>query len=79
MKVFWDREMKNLTITLPEDRMAELQELAAVLGTSPEELARASIEDLLGRPEEDFRKAAKYILHKNAELYRRLARCSTSV
>jgi antitoxin FitA len=50
-----------------------LQEMAGGLGTSPEELARASVEDLLGRPQEDFDKAASYILHKNAELYRRLA------
>ena len=65
--------MKKLIITLPEERMANLREMAAGLGTSPEELARASIEDLLGRPEDDFERAAHYILHKNAELYRRLA------
>jgi antitoxin FitA len=65
--------MENLIITLPEERMAKLRELAAGLGTSPEALAQASIEDLLARPEDDFEKAAKYILHKNAELYRRLA------
>jgi antitoxin FitA len=65
--------MKNLIITLPEERMAKLREMAVGLGTSPEELARASIEDLLERPEEDFEKASTYILHKNAELYRRLA------
>ena len=39
----------------------------------PEELARASIEELLTRPDESFQKAADYILHKNAELYPRLA------
>ena len=66
-------EMKNLTIRLPDDRIAKLREMAAGLGTSLEELVRASIEDLLGRPDEDFQKAAAYILHKNAELYRRLA------
>ena len=65
--------MKNLTIRLPEDRMAKLRQMAGALGTSPEELVRASIEDLLGRPEEDFEQAAHYILLKNAELYRRLA------
>jgi antitoxin FitA len=65
--------LKKLIITLPEERMANLREMAAVLGTSPEELARASIEDLLGRPDDDFERAAQYILHKNAELYRRLA------
>ena len=65
--------MKKLIITLPEERMANLREMAALLGTSPEELARASIEDLLGRPEEDYERAAEYILQKNAELYSRLA------
>jgi hypothetical protein len=65
--------MKNLIIRLPEDRMAKLQEMAVGLGTSPEELARASIEDLLARPEGDFEAAARYILHNNAELYRHLA------
>jgi antitoxin FitA len=47
--------------------------MAVGLGTSPEELARATIEDLLARPNADFEAAARYILHKNAELYRRLA------
>jgi PAS domain-containing protein len=53
--------------------MANLREMAALLGTSPEELARATIEDLLGRPEEDYERAAEYILQKNAELYSLLA------
>ena len=48
-------EMKNLTIRLPDDRIAKLPEMAAGLGTSLEELARASLEDLLGRPDEDFK------------------------
>jgi hypothetical protein len=64
--------MINITITLPEDRMSRLKEMAAGLGTTPEELVRASVEDLLGRPEE-FRKALDYVLKKNEELYRRLA------
>jgi hypothetical protein len=29
--------------------------------------------EFLGRPEEEFRKAAEYVLGKNEELYRRLA------
>lgn len=65
--------MKTLIITLPEERMANLCDMAALLGTSPEELARASIEDLLNRPEEDYERAAEYILQKNAELYSRLS------
>ena len=55
--------MKNLTIRLPEDRMARLREMAVGLGTSPEALARASIEDLLGRPQK-ISEAAQYISTK---------------
>ncbi len=59
--------MSNLTISLPDDKMSKLKEMAADLGTTAEELVRASVEDLLGRPEE-FRKAADYVLKKNEEL-----------
>jgi hypothetical protein len=67
-----EANMSNITISLPEDRMSALKEIAAGLGTTPEELVRASVEDLLGRPEE-FKKAVDYVLKKNEELYRRLA------
>lgn len=64
--------MGNITISLPEDKMSQLKEMASGLGTTPEELVRASVEDLLGRPE-DFQEALDYVLKKNEELYRRLA------
>jgi predicted DNA-binding protein len=64
--------MSDITISLPEDRMSKLKQIAAGLGTTPEELVRASVEDLLGRPE-DFQRAVDYVLKKNEELYRRLA------
>ena len=64
--------MSNITISLPEDSMSKLKEMAVGLGTTPEELVRASVQDLLGRPEE-FQKAVDYVLKKNEELYRRLA------
>ena len=64
--------MSEIIISLPEERLAKLKEMAAGLGTSPEELVRASVEDLLGRPEEEFQRAASYVLKKNEELYRRL-------
>jgi hypothetical protein len=67
-----EANMSNITISLPEDRMSELKEMAAGLGTTPEDLVRASVEDLLGRPEE-FQKAVDYVLKKNEELYKRLA------
>lgn len=65
--------MKTITITLPDDRIQRLKEIAARFGVVPEELLRASIEDLLSRPEAEFQRALGHILQKNAELYRRLA------
>jgi antitoxin FitA len=65
--------MTSITITLPDDRLRKLKEKATRLRVSPEELVRASVEELLERPEEDFQRALDYVLKKNAELYRRLA------
>jgi hypothetical protein len=36
-------------------------------------LARTGVEELLANPDEKFDEAARYVLEKNAELYRRLA------
>jgi antitoxin FitA len=65
--------MNTLTITLSDDRLAKLREIADRFNIKPEDLARISIEELLTRPEESFQQAADYILNKNAQLYRRLA------
>ena len=65
--------MSTLTITLSDDRLARLREIAERLNVNAEDLARAGVEELLTRPEESFQQVADYVLHKNAELYRRLA------
>jgi hypothetical protein len=65
--------MSHISIELPEERLQKLREMATELGVTPEELARASIEGLLNRPDDQFKQAAEYVLKKNAELYRRLA------
>ena len=65
--------MDTITIALPEEQLKELKRVADRYRVAPEELVRASIEDLLARPEPDFRRAVEYVLAKNAELYRRLA------
>jgi len=65
--------MTNITISISDDRMQQLREKANRFQVAPEELVRVSLEDLLARPEEDFRQALEYVLNKNAELYRRLA------
>jgi UDP-N-acetylglucosamine 2-epimerase len=65
--------MTTITIPLPEEHLRQLQEKAARMGVAPEELARATIEELLARPETDFEQVVDYVLDKNAELYKRLA------
>jgi hypothetical protein len=65
--------MTAITIELPSERLQKLQEMALKFGVSMEELVRLRVEDMLTQPEEQFRKAAEYVLKKNAELYKRLA------
>jgi antitoxin FitA len=65
--------MTDITINVPEEGLAKLREMAAAYGISAEELVRASIDQLLGGPEEEFQRVADYVLKKNAKLYQRLA------
>jgi hypothetical protein len=65
--------MTTVTVSLSEERLEQLRELARRVNVSPEELARAGLEDWLRQPREDFSHAARYVLEKNAELYKRLA------
>jgi antitoxin FitA len=65
--------MQTLEIQLPEQVAARLMEAAQRLGVSTEALLQASVEEKLARLDEDFLSAAKYVLEKNTELYRRLA------
>jgi hypothetical protein len=63
----------TITIPLSDDRLAQLRAWAEQAGLSPEEFLRRRVEQLLARPDDQFRAAAAYVLEKNAELYRRLA------
>ena len=65
--------MNAITVTLSDERLAQLQEMATRFRVTPEELVRAGIEDLLAQPDEAFQRAVTAVLKKNAELYRRLA------
>ena len=47
---------------------------AEELGVSLEDLAKAALVDIATRPGREFQAAARYVLRKNRELYRRLAR-----
>lgn len=62
----------TLTLDFDDAQSQRLQERARELGVDASELAKAAVNDLLSRPAEDFDRAAKFVLEKNAELYRRL-------
>ncbi|MGA9756366.1 MAG: hypothetical protein WBV23_14615 [Desulfobaccales bacterium] len=63
----------KISIELSQEQARIFQSTAERLGLSPEELARAGLADMLGIFQEDFQKAAEYVLQKNQELYRRLS------
>ncbi len=65
--------MTTFTITLPDERVKKLQELAKRFRIEPEELVRASLEELLTPPLDDFQKVLDRVLIKNANLYKRLS------
>jgi hypothetical protein len=65
--------MTTITIPLSEDQLEQLTAQAREIGVAPEELARAGLEEWLNRPNDEFLRAARYALQKNAELCRRLA------
>jgi antitoxin FitA len=65
--------MKVLELQLSEWTASKLQEAAARLSVSPEQLSILSVEEKLAHIEDEFRRSAEYLLQKNADLYRRLS------
>ncbi|MBA3314636.1 MAG: DNA-binding protein [Planctomycetota bacterium] len=65
--------MTPITISLTDEQAERLECLARQAGVAASEIASAGLQDWLSRPREDFAVAAKYVLEKNKELYRRLA------
>jgi hypothetical protein len=63
----------TLTVELDAQQMQLLEETARRLNVKVSELARAAIQDLLTRQDEEFERILDRVLAKNAELYRRLA------
>ncbi len=63
----------NIRVDLTDEQSERLTALAESLGVEPADLARAACIDLVSQPPDDFREAAKHVLEKNRELYRRLA------
>ena len=65
--------MTNVTISLSDEEMRRLEELSKREGLTVEQIARLSIHDFIGQPDDAFRAAAKRVMEKDAELYRRLS------
>jgi predicted transcriptional regulator len=63
----------SISLQLDDEQSRRLEELARELGVDARELAKAAVNDLLSRPADDFHRAAKFVLEKNRELYRRLS------
>lgn len=67
------RDHMKVSVDLSPADTERLRDEANRLGVSPERLAHATISDLLAHEADDFFKAARRVLEKNRELYRRLA------
>jgi antitoxin FitA len=63
----------TISIELSAEEIERLTRAATRLGVRPEELAHAILTDALNSDQEEFHRAAEYVLAKNRELYRRLA------
>ena len=63
----------KLIVELPPAQAERLRQEADRLGVAPDELAKAALSDLLANHDPDFEAAARRVLEKNRELYRRLA------
>ncbi len=64
--------METITITVTNDRLTKLKQVAADFDVTLEELVHLSVENLLLQPEVVFQRAMEYTLDKNRELYQRL-------
>ena len=65
--------MTTMTLQLDDAKADALRKRAQRVGLEPEQLLRASVDDLIAQPDVDFDQAANRVLAKNRELYRRLA------
>jgi hypothetical protein len=65
--------MATVTISLSDEEMRRLEDISRREGLTVEQLARLGIHDFIAQPDEAFRTAARRVMEKNAELYRRLA------
>jgi len=65
--------MTTITVQIEDAKAQALREKAERYGLNSEQFLTASLEDLIGQPDQDFDMVARRVLEKNKELYRRLA------
>lgn len=65
--------MATLTISLSDEELHRLEPLGKREGLTIEQMVRLGINDFIGQPDDAFHVAAKQVLEKNAELYRRFS------
>jgi hypothetical protein len=63
----------KLPVEMTDELQRRLAKEAKRLNVAVEELAGAAVRDLLAEPEADFQQAARRVLEKNRDLYRRLS------
>jgi len=64
--------VKVLEIRIPDDTAEKIEASAQEKGVSVDELVRQSVEEKFAR-DKQFEKAARHVLDKNADLYKRLS------
>lgn len=65
--------MNKITVGISEEQHQYIDQIASQQNTSPEEILESKIAEWFQKSQSDFKQAAKYVLTKNSELYRRLA------
>ena len=65
--------MATLTISISDEEMRWLEALGKREGLTVEQMVCLGIHDFIGQPDDAFHAAAKRVMEKNAELYRRLS------
>jgi hypothetical protein len=65
--------MTRIIVEIDDHKAAILENKAKKFELLPEQLATASIEDLISQPDPDLETTIRKVLSKNQELYNRLA------
>jgi hypothetical protein len=65
--------MTTVTVSLTDEEMRRLKELSKRDGLTVEQMVHLSINDFIGQPEAPSRAAAKRVVGKHSEFYRRLS------